>query len=282
MPTQESNTNTFVNINTTLHWGQKYEPVSVMIYEDMYNTKIEDFGCIKHRKYNFLGASPDGINVDKTNSRFGRMLEIKNIINREIDGIPKKEYWIQMQLQMETCDLDECDFLETKFLEYENEEDFKNDVETEYKGLILYFSDKGRPIYKYCPINLYKNEKEYMLWEEKMMDLCSEITWIKTIYWKAEIISCVLVQRNKLWFSYNISELENIWRIIEKERVEGYEHRSPNKRVKKEENCNPTSGGVCLININKLSGKSEVNSPTQVVKIHTESFDDTKNQLNDL
>ena len=45
------------------------------------------------------------------------MLEIKNIVNREINGIPKKEYWIQMQLQMEVCDLGECDFLETRFKE---------------------------------------------------------------------------------------------------------------------------------------------------------------------
>ena len=48
------------------------------------------------------------------------MLEVKNIYNREIRGIPKEEYWIQMQIQMETCDLDICDFLETRFLEYFN------------------------------------------------------------------------------------------------------------------------------------------------------------------
>jgi hypothetical protein len=45
------------------------------------------------------------------------MLEIKNISNRIIDGIPKEEYWVQMQIQMETCDLDECDFVETRFKE---------------------------------------------------------------------------------------------------------------------------------------------------------------------
>ena len=49
------------------------------------------------------------------------MLEIKNIVNREITGIPKKEYWVQMQLQMEVCNLPECDFLETRFKEYEDE-----------------------------------------------------------------------------------------------------------------------------------------------------------------
>jgi len=88
----EKMTPTMVNVDTTLHWGQKFEPLSVMIYEDKYGTKIEDFGCIQHDTYSFLGASPDGINVDKTSLRYGRMLEIKNIVNREIDGIPKLEY----------------------------------------------------------------------------------------------------------------------------------------------------------------------------------------------
>jgi len=147
-----------VNVNTAMHWGQKYEPVSVMIYEDKYNTTVGDFGCIQHETYRFLGASPDGINIDESSPRYGRMLEIKNPVNREIDGVPKKEYWIQMQLQMETCDLDECDFLETQFVEYENEEAFKNDGEFcettsgDMKGVIMYFSTKeGTLNYKYKP-----------------------------------------------------------------------------------------------------------------------------------
>ena len=120
-----------VNIGTPFHWGQKYEPLSVMLYENMYKTKVADFGCIQHDKYTFLGASPDGINVDINSERYGRMLEIKNIVNREITGIPKKEYWIQMQMQMEVCDLNECDFLETKFLEYENASAFFNKLQEE-------------------------------------------------------------------------------------------------------------------------------------------------------
>ena len=51
------------------------------------------------------------------------MLEIKNIVNREITGIPKNEYWIQTQIQMETCDLSFCDFVETRIKEFSNEEE---------------------------------------------------------------------------------------------------------------------------------------------------------------
>lgn len=125
------------NVNTPFHWGQKYEPLSVMIYESLYNTKVGDFGCIQHSKYHFLGASPDGINIDEQSQRYGIMLEIKNVVSREITGIPKKEYWIQMQLQMEVCDLDECDFLETKFVEYADSIHFYEDSHEIEKPLKL-------------------------------------------------------------------------------------------------------------------------------------------------
>ena len=45
----------------------------------MYKTKVKDYGCIQHDKYKFLGASPDGINVDiNITTLYGRMVEIKN------------------------------------------------------------------------------------------------------------------------------------------------------------------------------------------------------------
>ena len=108
-----------VSTETPMHWGNKYEPVSIMFYEKHYNTKVDDYGCLVHDKYPFLAASPDGINNCPLSERYGRMLEIKNIVNRDINGIPKFEYWIQMQIQMEVCDLNECDFLETRFTEYD-------------------------------------------------------------------------------------------------------------------------------------------------------------------
>ena len=60
-----------------------------------------EFGCIEHDTYPFLKASPDGINIAPKNKLYGRMLEIKNPTTRKITGTPKKEYWIQMQLQMQ-------------------------------------------------------------------------------------------------------------------------------------------------------------------------------------
>lgn len=248
-----------VNVNSTLHWGQKYEPLSVMYYEMLYDTKVEDFGCIQHDKYKFLGASPDGINVDPASKRYGRMLEIKNIVNREIDGIPKKEYWIQMQLQMEVCDLDECDFLETRFTEYTSYQEFVEDTisdiyedeegnefknitiskDNKQKGIIVYFHTKeGKPYYEYKPLDIV-HPSDIELWEEKAVDLyqCEEYKYVfvKFIYWKLDEYSCVLVERNRQWFQHNIGEMEELWAIVLKERQQGYDHRAPNsKKVKKD------------------------------------------------
>lgn len=229
-----------VSVTSPLHWGQKYEPISVLYYEHTYKTTVQDFGCIQHDKYPFLGASPDGINVDPTTNYYGRMLEIKNPVSREITGIPKKEYWVQMQLQMETCNLDECDFLETKFVEYENEEEFQRDgtflksEKNELKGVMMYFSDNDNsPRYVYKPLTM--DDKEFQVWEAEMIELYENdknMTWIKNNYWKLQQVSCILVKRDRPWFESHISELASLWAIVESERASGYEHRAPKSRAK--------------------------------------------------
>jgi len=242
-----------VNTNTPMHHGQKYEPLSVMLYEYMYNTKVEDFGCIKHPTYSFLGASPDGINVDPKSERYGRMLEIKNPVSRDITGIPKKEYWVQMQLQMEVCDLDECDFLETKFVEYSDRTSYEVDnVSSCKKGIIIqFYNSEGIPIYVYKPLHLSSDE-EVLQWEEETFAFYeSGYTFIKFIYWKLEHLSCVLVLRNREWFKNNIGQLGEVWKIIEKERVTGFEHRAPKSTFGK--------GTSKIAQFNKEKSNTELN-----------------------
>ena len=226
---------TQLSLNSPMHWGQKYEPISVKLYELAYNTSIDEFGCIQHPRYYFIGASPDGINVDKTNGRYGRMLEIKNVVSRTITGIPKMEYWIQVQVQLETCDLNECDFLETKFTEYDSYDDFIKDGtfthtrENKEKGIILLFTKNGTTFYEYPPLLL--SEMEYTEWEQAILIKHEEAIWLKTIYWKLDVFSNVLILRNKVWFEHALPTIKEVWNSIEKERIEGCEHRAPKKRT---------------------------------------------------
>lgn len=217
----------------SLQWGVLYEPISILLYETIYKTKIRDFGCIQHPSYSCIGASPDGINVDPTSKRYGRMLEVKNIVNREITGIPKEEYWIQMQLQMETCDLDDCDFLETRFKEYATEDDFHKDSDHEWKGAILCFIQRdlinSKPTYKYTPLD---RKYDFAQWVDETKEAAKndELILYNTTYWYLDQLSCVYVKRNRTWFSAALPKILDTWKTIEIERETGYEHRAANKR----------------------------------------------------
>jgi len=262
-----------------LHWGTVYETVSIQLYEMMYHTTVEDFGCIQHPEYSCIGASPDGINVDPLSNRYGRMIEVKNIVNREITGIPKEEYWIQMQLQMETCDLNECDFIETRFKEYDNEEDFYNDQMKDsdsgsdihkWRGVILCFVERNvpnsKPTYKYMPLDVPTDKTTIDCWIYNMKHAVREQLVLYTVkYWYLDEFSCVLVRRNRLWFEAALPKILNTWDTILKERETGYEHRMAKKRdtnidkqtiVSNKDNNHiihnlPSMNNVCLI---KLDG----------------------------
>jgi putative phage-type endonuclease len=246
--------------DSPLTWGQKFEPISVMYYEDRYNTSVLDLGCLEHSKYKFLAASPDGLVYGKNNN--GRLLEIKNVVSRNITQIPKTDYWIQMQLQMEVCDLDECDFLETKFVEYDSYHDFKNSDCID-KGMIMVFvKDETIPIYEYSPLKRNTEEDIDKFTEEmrKKHNVTNTI-WVKNIYWRLETFSCIFVPRNKLWFESCISKIENVWNIIMKERNSdngpNLDKYKPTRRIKSQDESQNT---IKVIKKPIIDINSEMNS----------------------
>ena len=270
------------SVNSPLHWGQRYEPVTVMVYEYRNKTRLGEFGCIQHDNYPFIGASPDGINVDPASPIYGRMVEIKNIFNREITGRPKEEYWIQTQIQMEVCDLDECDFVETRFKEYESEADYIADTLRDgddrrgysgngnEKGIILWFQTApaltsqgyvSQPIqlYEYAPIGVTTGGEEYTKWETAVFAKHERARniWVRTIYWYLDEYSCVLVRRNRLWFEEAVKVLAQVWATIEEERETGYEHRAPKKK--------PAAAGAAVA----AGGGGGIDALFKIVKLDT-------------
>ena len=224
--------------NNSLHespmsWGHKYEPLTNILYEMFNDTTISEFGCIEHSIHPFLAASPDGIVTG--NNNFGRMIEVKNVVSRVITGVPKQDYYIQMQLQMEVCDLDECDFIETKFTEYESYADYLADGsngfthDDKYKGIIkVYIKNNEEYVYDYMDFKCTNIDE----WLDKTNN---ELSWLKNVYWKLDVYSCVYVPRCKLWFEQTFEEIQHIWNVILKERENGeYHSRQPTKRQKKE------------------------------------------------
>ena len=249
-----------VNTESPMHWGVKYEPLTQMIYKILYcsNEPIAEFGCIQHPDFNCIGASPDGINIDSMSNHYGHMIEIKNIVNREITSIPSEAYWVQTQIQMEVCGLDMCDFVETRFKEYKDEEEFwmeeGNDEggnEKEFRGVILYFVHKtalgSTPFYEYRIVDsdsYYKSKhKRYTDdWINETIAENPDYSLYKTIYWYLDEISCIIIPRNKIWFNSAIEKILDTWKVIEKERVDGFSHRLPKK-------INKVKPNICVIKL---------------------------------
>lgn len=100
--------------SSSIDWGVKYEPVAKKIFERITDTTSTDIGLVYHKKFAWLGASPDGIVSD------GRLLEIKCPYHRKIiHGKIPYYYWIQVQVQMEVCDFNESYFFQCQFEEAE-------------------------------------------------------------------------------------------------------------------------------------------------------------------
>lgn len=237
-----------LSADNAMSWGQKYEPVSLQLYEHRNQVHVKQYGCILHREHAFLGASPDGISVS------GKMLEIKNIVNREITGVPLDHYWIQMQIQMEVCDLDECDFVETRFKEFADETAYLDSAIPD-KGVILRFAqrrtlddlinpttDSLDPFYEYSPLGI----QDIDAWTQECREkYAPTYVLVNTVYWYLDQYSCVLVKRNRDWFQAALPQIRELWNTVQQERETGYEHRAPTKR-KNPVSKNVESGGYTI------------------------------------
>ena len=153
--------------NEITEWGVKYEDVAIQFYEELYNVKVLDFGLIPHPEFTIFGASPDGICDDTGNLDYiGRMVEIKCPPKRKFTKSVPEHYGMQVQGQLEVCDLDECDFLQVKLEEYENYQDYCNDnfeidgsilpgrTKLNYpKGVTITYKINDKLSYHYCKLN---------------------------------------------------------------------------------------------------------------------------------
>jgi putative phage-type endonuclease len=218
--------------NFSTEWGVKYEPIACQIYEIRTKSHINAFGLLPHysnfqhqdefiNPITFLGASPDGIRDD------GIMLEIKCPTSREITGIPPRYYWVQMQVQMECCNLDMCHFLECKFTEYALEEDFLNHLHNNDKEKGVIALDEAVHNYMYL-FPLPKKVSDIKKW-------CDEHRNCKLSYFEIEKYSCVEVKRDSEWFHSVFPKIRNFWREVLDARV------NPEKYIKKEKVASKTT-----------------------------------------
>ena len=125
-----------------------------------------------------------------------------------------------MQGQLEVCDLDECDFFQVKFQEYENFDEYKKDVfqdlilpgRTQFnypKGVTITYKKENNLSYVYCPFN--QTDEFYQKWilDQPQEDI-HEIKW-----WWIERYETTLVLRDKQWWTNIIEDILRFYRALQ-------------------------------------------------------------------
>jgi hypothetical protein len=182
------------------------------------------------------------------------MLEIKCPPKRKFTNEIPRHYWMQMQGQLESCDLEECDFLQVKFIEYLNEEEYKQDVylndgmvKEGYssndlpKGLLIAFIKdnlEGNPTihYEYC--DFYQSFKSLKDWSRKLISspqkkIDYNYDRIKFHWWKIERYECSLVGRDRKWWLSVQPKIIDFWEDVLHYRKTGIQKLLDEKEAKK-------------------------------------------------
>jgi putative phage-type endonuclease len=187
----------FSMTNPFFKWGNMFESVANDIYAIINNVEVHEFGLIKHPVHSFFGASPDGITAN------GIMVEIKCPFKRKITGEIPRQYYYQMQGQLDVCELDECDYIECEFGVYTSLDEFrKNFSNHEFKGIIIETSP--------C-----KFEYSKVITDNDFSKVTSFIENKRNIqYWylKKHFISRVI--RDKEFLKEKLGELKEVWNSI--------------------------------------------------------------------
>jgi putative phage-type endonuclease len=243
--------------NEACYHGKKFESIATSIYSYRMNVNVIEFGLVDHPKYKFLGASPDGIvgkykldGVHKT-SLVGRMLEIKVPFRRKIlqsgeikDKICPIYYWDQVQLQLECCDLELCDFWQCNLNEYSSREEFLADTDTSEpfrsqttgfeKGVLIQLLPRNKieeasngnyltVVYDNAsfiyPPKIEMSPEECDLWIAETLSKLyltnKDCVFDKIIYWKLIESKSVTIERDRAWFKERLPILQKTWDNVE-------------------------------------------------------------------
>jgi hypothetical protein len=195
---------------SALTWGIRFEPVVKQICEKKWSATIHDLGRLVHRTDTHLAASPDGLIVSTPHKeRLGRLIEIKCPYSRKIGGDIPFEYWVQMQIQMEVADIDECEYIEVEILSLRANQETTLDLSgCKYKGHILLWHHEEK-----------RYDYEYLMGDTLEETPCREgWTLVETIPWGVSKYHHKTVQRDRNWFQSTESWRASFWEDVERSR----------------------------------------------------------------
>ncbi len=193
-----------------LTWGIRFEPVVKQMLEKKWSAKIHDLGRLVHATDTHLAASPDGLIVSTPHrERLGRLIEIKCPYSRKVGAEIPFEYWVQMQIQMEVADIDECEYVEVEILSARPGQELPSTgIEAcTYKGTILLWKNDAGYDYDYTdkyPIEETPTKEGWTL--EEM------------IPWGIHKKHHVTVQRDRVWFAATEPWRSSFWEDVARSR----------------------------------------------------------------
>tara|TARA_Y100001935_G_scaffold254668_2_gene264482 strand:- start:9258 stop:10412 length:1155 start_codon:yes stop_codon:yes gene_type:complete len=209
--------------NPITEWGVKYEDIAILFYEELYNVKVLDFGLIPHPTFKAFGASPDGICDDTGNDEYvARMVEIKCPPKRKFTKTCPPHYLMQVQGQLEVCDLDHCDFFQVKIEEYDNYEDYEKDIFVDDdvilpgrtnlnypKGVTVSYrkKDEIKLTYLYPVLNMSDDEYKSWIREKKVEIIEGGHEFVESKWWKISRYECTFIQRDYQWWNENVEHI---------------------------------------------------------------------------
>ena len=208
--------------NVYTDWGIQFEPIATLIYEQRNKNRIIEFGLIEHPSINILAASPDGITQYDA-----IMIEIKAPYKRVLSGLVPLNYWMQMQLQMETCNLDRCHFVEVK-TEIYTQEEYEVDTYIDSNNMdILFTQDKmekgmllkcildNKTTYYYPSYDIFRSKTKMNIWIKERMEYYKNMfDSVECIYWKLKEYSCIEINRDKKWFESILPKCKEFWEKV--------------------------------------------------------------------
>ena len=247
--------------NKFCYHGKKLEEIATMSYEYRMNVNVTEFGLVVHPDIAELAASPDGIvsphKLDEKHltKYVGRMLEIKCPLSRKIcktgpETGPGKNvqcpqyYWVQVQLQLECCDLDECDFWQCNIDEYASREEFNRDSDP-YRPFLSRTSrmEKGAlvqilpkkfekgdenmsyidKVHKYAefiyPTRIEMSAYDTDMWLNKTINNLEtthpdyEFDCVK--YWRVKDTHNTTIKRDRKWFAKYLPTFIKVWSFVD-------------------------------------------------------------------
>jgi putative phage-type endonuclease len=184
-------------------FGKKHEDSALRFYRLLTGAKVLEFGLLAHYRNKWLANSPDGITTN------GIMLEIKVPKSRKLEmGKMPFGYYCQVQIQMECCNLDSCDFLECKITEKAKNDFFDKQEIDMFDGIIV--MNKSSGLYFYPDVSIV-TKQDFLEWTLKF-----EQNDHSFIYYRIEQYNLITVARNKVWYNNVKDTLKEIWDKIQK------------------------------------------------------------------